>query len=991
MKDSRRELDNTKALSSREPEPCNVPTESFAMKAPSLTDSAKLFLWFAALSGAYLYAFPAPNLFYIAVSLAHVALGVVAIGATPFLLQKLRCFTRLVKAGAALLVVSAAAAIAIMIVGGTRPHLIYVYLHAAFGFAGTILLLAAWLRRKNFLASAPGRLAAQTAAMFVFAGLLGWGAHDLRVKRWDASTPIRNPEIAPGEMAGEGDGPEGKFFPSSAQTSDGKLIPAKYFMESQACERCHKDVYQQWYSSAHHFSSFNNQWYRKSIEYMQDVVGTHPSKWCGGCHDPSVLYSGMMDTPIKQIVHTPEANAGLGCLMCHSIVKVKSTMGQGDFVLVYPKLHELAASKNPVMRWLHDYAIYLNPEPHRRAFFKPFMHNQQSAEFCSSCHKVHLDIPVNHYRWIRGFNDYDNWQASGVSGLGARSFYYPPKPQRCLDCHMPVVESGDYGTTDGKLHSHRFPAANTALPFANEDDKQIQAVLNFLKNGIISVDIFAISPEQEKAAASASVPGELSTTFAVGEEAESNHPAAAEGGSERFDVTAPLNKVMPALRRGDTERVDVVVRTRKVGHFFPAGTVDGFDVWLELKATDDKGQVLFWSGRVEDDGKGPVDKSAHFYKSLSIDEHGNPINKRNAWSARALVYVKLIPPGAADTVHYRLRIPENAGSKIKLEARLNYRKFSWYYTQFSYAGNSGAGQFTPSYDDREVAFNDDTSGVSGKLKYIPNLPITTIASDEVTLPVAAKSSPKAEPKRELVASDWERWNDYGIGLFLQGDLKAALAAFQIAAETDPKRADSYVNMGRVLVQEGDVERAKQVLEKALSMDSSLARTHYFYARALRIEGKYDEALEHFRFAEKQYAQDRVVINDIGRVLFLQHKYQEAVDELKKAIAVDPEDLQANYNLMLSYRGLGNNDLAAAYEKRYLRFKADEAAQALTGPYRLSHPEDNNERQSIHEHDSAPLNLPAQRQVKTAKFIKEPSVLLNAHDQASALNSPPPGH
>ena len=37
----------------------------------------------------------------------------------------------------------------------------------------------------------------------------------------------------------------------------------------------------------------------------------------------------------------------MGCMMCHSIVKVKSTMGQGDFMLEYPELHELAATKNP--------------------------------------------------------------------------------------------------------------------------------------------------------------------------------------------------------------------------------------------------------------------------------------------------------------------------------------------------------------------------------------------------------------------------------------------------------------------------------------------------------------------------------------------------------------------------------------------------------------------------------------------------------------------
>ena len=77
-------------------------------------------------------------------------------------------------------------------------------------------------------------------------------------------------------MDGEGDGPSGPFFPSSAQVYGGEKIPSQFFMESESCKRCHEDMYNQWYSSAHHFSSFNNQWYRKSIEYMQDVAGMQP-------------------------------------------------------------------------------------------------------------------------------------------------------------------------------------------------------------------------------------------------------------------------------------------------------------------------------------------------------------------------------------------------------------------------------------------------------------------------------------------------------------------------------------------------------------------------------------------------------------------------------------------------------------------------------------------------------------------------------------------
>src|SRR5258708_28094405 len=92
----------------------------------------------------------------------------------------------------------------------------------------------------------------------------------------------------------------------------------------------------------------------------------------------------------------------------------------------------------------------------------------------TTCEKVHLDVPVNHYRWIRGLNEYDNWQASGVSGQGARSFYYPPKPQQCADCHMPTLKSADAGAMQGLIHSHAFPGANTALPVANEDAAQLE-------------------------------------------------------------------------------------------------------------------------------------------------------------------------------------------------------------------------------------------------------------------------------------------------------------------------------------------------------------------------------------------------------------------------------------------------------------------------------------------------------------------------------------
>ncbi|ABF40684.1 Tetratricopeptide repeat protein [Candidatus Koribacter versatilis Ellin345] len=923
-------------------------------------------LAFLVVSAIYLYAWPAPNLVYPAVVLAHAGFGVLVTLLGLRYIPKLRTSGLLAGSAGALMGVGAVIGIVLIFIGTSRPQRYALWAHIAFCVVA-VVLLATWLvrqRRANSGVSSgtPWGAFAGIVALVAVVSVAAWYARGF----WSKQYAIKNPNAAPLTMDDEGDGSTGMFFPSSAQVAGKRKIPAKFFMESDACARCHQDIYNQWQKSAHHFSSFNNQWYRKSIEYMQDVRGTKPSKWCGGCHDPAVLYSGLMDTPIKQIIHRPESQAGLGCMMCHSIVKVKSTMGQADFMLEYPELHELAATKNPVMRALHDFTIKLNPEPHRRVFLKPFM-KEQTAEFCSSCHKVHLDAPVNNYRWIRGFNEYDNWQASGVSGFGARSFYYPPKSQQCADCHMPAAKSNDFGNIDGFVHSHQFPGANTALPTANEDPAQLKLIENFLKTAV-TVDIFAISHAATPVGGTAQA--ENSTSFAVGEEAEVK--TTGENTTESVPVTAPLDETNPVLRRGESVRMDVVVRTRKVGHFFPGGTVDAFDTWLELKAVDDKGQPVFWSGKVEDDGKGPVEKGAHFYRSLQIDEHGNEINKRNAWSTRSTVYVRLIPPGAADTVHFRVNVPENVGDKIKFTARLCYRKFSWYNTHFAYAGQSKDRVAEPltkaSYDDRGFTFDGDLADVSGKMKSVPDLPIEVLAEKTVELRVVPKNTPLETPKTVTKKDEWQRWNDYGIGLLLQGDLKGAAAAFVKVTEADPNNPDGWVNLGRVAVQEGDMERAREVLTKALKINANLARARFFYARVLRSDGNYDGAAQELQAVLAQYPKDRVVRNDLGRIYFLQRKYDQAIAELQQVMEVDPEDLQANYNLMLCYRGLGKTEVAADYEKRYLRFKADEASQAISGEYRRKHPEDNNERQQIHEHVSVPLG-PTSKSVTPVKTAK----------------------
>ena len=913
------------------------------------------------LNSAYLVAVPSASLpYYVQVGL-HPLLGIsLALALVPRRFRREWATGPLAATGLGVLAVGLLLGLMVVVLGATRQYAPVLHAHIAASALGAALLLAHVWRTTT---GGAGRVWAVRAGLIavVAAGVTAPTLRATRAAEWRQAYRIENPTRPPASMADEGAGAASPFAPSSADTNTGGLIPADFFLTSASCGRCHRDIYDQWNSSAHHFSSFNNQWYRRSIEYMQDVVGPTPSKWCAGCHDHAVFFNGRFDQPIREQIDTPEAQAGLSCTSCHAIVHVGSTMGQGEFVIEYPPLHDLAASDNPFLRGAHDLLINLAPGPHRDTFLKPF-HRDQGAEFCATCHKVHLDVPVNDYRWIRGFNEYDNWQASGVSGQGARSFYYPDTPKTCGSCHMPLVRSDDPAADNGYVHSHRFPGANTALPFVNRDAEQLQVVQDFLRADQISIDVFGITrvadtPPLAARAVRSSAPT-LSSTFAVGEESlQFGAGRRLPGGPTPAEVIAPLDQLPVSVRRGESIRVEVVVRTRNVGHFFPGGTVDSFDVWVEFEAVDDQGRVLLHSGMAADEGSGPVDPGAHFYRSLQLDGHGNPINKRNAWMTRSVAYVRLIPPGAADTVHYRLQIPEDAGERIILRAKVNYRKFAWWFTQWAYAGVRDPSQPAPpvskSYDDGRWLFTGDTADVSGEIKAIPDIPTTVMAEAEASLLVIEADAPLPTIARPMDPEVRERWNDYGIGLLLQGDLRGAEAAFRTVMAIDPTYPDGPVNVARARLQEGDVDTAIPLLEQAIALEPSLARAHFFLGTALRTLGQYDAAMEHLQTARAQYPRDRVVLGQIGRIQFLQRQYDDAIATFEAVLRIDPEDLQAHYNLMLSHQGAGHPDAVARERALYERFKADESAQAITGPFRRASPEDNNERQSIHEHRQRP--------------------------------------
>ena len=226
-----------------------------------------------------------------------------------------------------------------------------------------------------------------------------------------------------------------------------------------------------------------------------------------------------------------------------------------------------------------------------------------------------------------------------------------------------------------------------------------------------------------------------------------------------------------------------------------------------------------------------------------------------------------------------------------------------------------------------------------------------MAEAETTIRVLAKDAPEPETAALFDKSVRERWNDYGIGLLLQGDLKGAEAAF-LEGDADGAGLRGRVGERRPRApHEGNLAGAEEVLRQALAVDPGLAKTHFFLGTVLKQAGRYDEAL-----AIPAPRRRALPARPRGAQPARAAPVPEApVPRGGRGARAGPRDRSRGPAGALQPDALlpggRRREMAKKHEAFYRRFKADESAQTITGPYRQLHPHDNNERQAVHEHAS----------------------------------------
>jgi Tfp pilus assembly protein PilF len=130
----------------------------------------------------------------------------------------------------------------------------------------------------------------------------------------------------------------------------------------------------------------------------------------------------------------------------------------------------------------------------------------------------------------------------------------------------------------------------------------------------------------------------------------------------------------------------------------------------------------------------------------------------------------------------------------------------------------------------------------------------------------------------------------------------------VKRETSEGSAKEHLEAGREYLLEGNYNEAISELSTAASLDPTLTEAHNLLGVAYDKKGFNDRARESFERAVKM-DEDADTLNNLGFSLYQNGNYRAAVDRLKRAAKLAPQDERILNNLGLAYCRLGKIDEA----------------------------------------------------------------------------------
>jgi len=420
------------------------------------------------------------------------------------------------------------------------------------------------------------------------------------------------------------------FAPSMLRTKNHHKATLDSFENPEVCAGCHPKQYEGWRGSMH-----SNAWNDPIFlaEFKKGLKATDGKifKYCAGCHAPIGVLTDTVswDKETNEFSISEKAARGVTCDVCHSIagaVPLEDTLtsehGNGSHIIdteTHIKYGPLKNSKSPYHETQYS-------ELHTK------------ANLCASCHNI--IHPVNGTPVER---TYDEWRVSP----------YAQNEIVCQDCHMNSVEV----------------AIQIAKTLKRPETFSNKKVRLSGKASTLGSETHSVVHSHEFVGGNAII----SSLMAPNSLRKRKH---ADIAKKRLQNAAELTLSFEQ-RNDELFELGVDVFNAGAGHNLPTSLTQVRHVWIEATIKDDKGNILFETGKLDSHNDFDEEKTVVF-KSWTVDDQGNETH--DPWAINHIVRDTTIPPKGHSKHEFIFANKHNA-KQINVDVKLNYRSATQHFVE----------------------------------------------------------------------------------------------------------------------------------------------------------------------------------------------------------------------------------------------------------------------------------------------------------------------
>jgi tetratricopeptide (TPR) repeat protein len=197
---------------------------------------------------------------------------------------------------------------------------------------------------------------------------------------------------------------------------------------------------------------------------------------------------------------------------------------------------------------------------------------------------------------------------------------------------------------------------------------------------------------------------------------------------------------------------------------------------------------------------------------------------------------------------------------------------------------------------------------------------------------ASSTSQATAPASQSAREDAYRANNIGVALLEQYKFDEAARSFRRALEIDPKLTVARINLSIALYYMPNIAEAMREAEAAARSQPDFPHPRYILGLIAKSQNRTDDAVASFQRVLQIDSQDLGAIVNLAQLYMQQRKYEEAIRLLRAAVAAEPYNVTATYNLATALMRAGLRDEGQRAMQRFQSLRQTNYGTALGQNY-----------------------------------------------------------